>query len=719
MTQDVHTTDAAFATFPLPEGAQGHFLLHFYAVIARIIAHLDNEDAHPDSTSPFEQFPFLAGYHTLLQAFVPDIITRDEQDAFWEAYILRWESHASEAGEADNIGGIGKTNETDKSVESLRASLHLPLKALREALGLGVGEMLFLIAVGLVEEDIRFGTLFATLQAPLPARRPCLGVLGWLLSPHASGHAPIDLWATCRALLDANLLQIENATDARAEWILRVPASLWDALRGQVHAQPVPGVQFVALHHSPALHALIVPATLSERLLHLPDLLTSGLVQTIVLRGMHGSGRRTLLTAIARFLHRHTLLWEAGKPGDESWRLLGPLATLTGAMPVLRLDPMPGETLDLPALQGYSGPVGITLGRGGGLRGSLMAHALSLQIPAPDKTARHRFWESTHVALQADEMEDIVAHFLFTGGHICTAATLAQAYAALEKRQTIAAHDVRQASRTLNRQALETLATALEPARGWSDLVMNQAALEELLALETRCRQREMLHGYSGPALKHSINRGVRALFSGASGTGKTLAARALAAALNMDVYRVDLAAVVNKYIGETERNLNQVLSRAEELDVVLLLDEGDALMTNRTDVRSANDRYANLETNYLLQRLETYEGIVIITTNASSRIDAAFLRRIDAIIDFTQPEAPERWHIWQSHLSATHTVRPAFLQEVATRCVLTGGQIRNAALHATLLALESAALVDDSHVERAVRREYRKIGAACPLRVL
>ena len=126
----------------------------------------------------------------------------------------------------------------------------------------------------------------------------------------------------------------------------------------------------------------------------------------------------------------------------------------------------------------------------------------------------------------------------------------------------------------------------------------------------------------------------MRALFSGASGTGKTLAARILAAELGMDLYRVDLASVINKYIGETEKNLHRVLARAEELDIILLLDEGDALLGQRTDVKSSNDRYANLETNYLLQRLESYQGIVLVTTNAAQNIDSAFQRRMDVVVN-------------------------------------------------------------------------------------
>src|SRR5207302_3530655 len=141
------------------------------------------------------------------------------------------------------------------------------------------------------------------------------------------------------------------------------------------------------------------------------------------------------------------------------------------------------------------------------------------------------------------------------------------------------------------------------------------------------------------------------ALFSGPSGTGKTLAARLLAAALQMDLYRLDLSAVVNKYIGETEKNLNQLFARAEELDVILLLDEGDALLTQRTSVQTSNDRYANLETNFLLQRLESFEGILIVTTNAGQRIDTAFQRRMDVVIPFQAPDVAERWSIWRLHL--------------------------------------------------------------------
>ncbi len=671
----------------IPSGAQGHFLLHFYAVVARVLARLESAGAGEQDSMYAERFPFLATYRNILHALVPGEISQGTQVAWWDAQIASFQAQAQE---------------------------HLPLRALMDAAGLDINEVHVLIAAGLVEEDIRFGALFAALQEPLVARRPCIGLLNWLLSEASS--EPDDAWHAVRLLLDMGLLVAENRADPRAEWLLRVPPAAWDALRGRPLPKPAPGITLQSAADFPALDNLILPAAVHTRIQRIPELFRNEQVTALVLRGMNGSGRRTILGAIARSMGRSVLLWESGTPGDDNWRLLGPLATLSGAMPILRCDPGPGETLDLPALPGYSGPVGIPLGRAGGLRGPLIAHSLSLNIPPPDHEARRRFWQVTQVPVQEDVQDEIITRFLLTGGYITKTAALAHAYATLDNRPAIVVADVQQATRALNRQALETLATHLEPVDD-IDLIVGSATSTELRTLEARCNEREALRERTGRAFTNNLTRGVRALFSGPSGTGKTLGARVLAAKLQMDLYRVDLAAVVNKYIGETERNLNQVLSRAEELDVMLLLDEGDALMTNRTEVRNANDRYANLETNYLLQRLENYEGIVLITTNAGNRIDTAFSRRLDVIIDFAPPEAPERWLIWQSHLPQEHSVSQDFLQEVASRCNMTGGQIRNAALHATLLALGDGGKVTDAHLDAAVQREYRKAGAACPLR--
>jgi len=407
---------------------------------------------------------------------------------------------------------------------------------------------------------------------------------------------------------------------------------------------------------------------------------------------------------------------DLSRTDDERWRLVGPLATLLNALPVIVLDLAPGETAELPRLHGYAGPLGVVLGKQGGLSGAATERALSLTLETPGVQARRLHWQQSSGAHLVGELDVVCERFRLTSGNIRRTAALAQSYMALAERLEVALVDVQEASRALNRQALETLAQHVPTTGDWSHLAVADETLRELINLESRCRHREHLHTAVGVALRTQLNTGVRALLSGPSGTGKTLAARLLASVLQKDLYRLDLSAVVNKYIGETEKSLNQVLARAEELDVILLLDEGDALLTRRTNVQTSNDRYANLETNYLLQRLESFEGILIVTTNASSRIDDAFQRRMDVVVDFRLPDVAERWAIWQLHLPAEHAIDLSFLREVAVRCILTGGQIRNAVLHASLLGLNDGGTMT-AHVETAVQREYRKMGAVCPLR--
>jgi SpoVK/Ycf46/Vps4 family AAA+-type ATPase len=262
-----------------------------------------------------------------------------------------------------------------------------------------------------------------------------------------------------------------------------------------------------------------------------------------------------------------------------------------------------------------------------------------------------------------------------------------------------------------------TLASRLEVTGGWDHIVVPAATMAELRTLERRCRRRERLAATLPAMLAGGLGPGVRALFTGPSGTGKTLAARLLASELDKDLYRLDLSGVVDKYLGETEKNLDRVLDHVEALDVVLLIDEGDALMAKRTDVHSSNDRYANLETNYLLQRFDSFDGIVVVTTNAEQHVDSAFERRMDVVIDFVSPGALDRRRLWDAHLPAEHRVQDEVLDDVAARCALTGGQVRNVVLHASLLALEEERGVATEDLVAAVRREYVKQGAVCPLR--
>jgi SpoVK/Ycf46/Vps4 family AAA+-type ATPase len=660
--------------------------VNFHAAVYRLVNHLrrQGEAAGRSLDRSLAGHPFLHGYLEAMAPFLPDELDWDETLSWWERQVAAWEGDA--AGQA------------------------LPLVALTRQGVVNFDTRMALLTTGLVEEDARFGAVFADLQHPLQERRPCLDTVAAV----AGGG---DAWSVGATLLAAGLVEPANPHAPRPEWLLRVAPDLWEVLRGQ----PEPALAAWCRHRPrdrlADLDELAVPTGLADRLRAVPELLASGQAGALVLRGMRGSDRRAVSGAVARSLGRGVLLVDAERvPGEDHWRRVGPLCTALGALPVLVYDLPPGESVEVPTLVGYEGPVVVVLGREGGVRGDALGRSVTVELPPAEAQERRRHWERALAGHPIEDVELVSERLHLPPAHIRQAATIAIAVAALDRRETVTVDDVRDACRTLNRQLLDTLAVRLEPAGSWEQLVVSDLAGAKLRELERRCRHRERLLGRLAPAFLPGTNRGVRALFTGASGTGKTLAAKILAAELGMDLYRVDLAAIVNKYVGETEKNLHRVLSTAEELDVLLLIDEGDALLGARTEVRSANDRFANLETNYLLQRLETYQGIVVVTTNAGENIDSAFQRRMEVVVNFVEPGPLERWHIWQIHLPDDHQVPFELLRDVAERCAMTGGQVRNAALHATLLALDDGGIMHGAHLEAAVAAEYGKAGAISPL---
>lgn len=682
MTVTETTLPETSQTYEVEYSPAGHFQLHLSRLIGRLTASLFQTLPPEQRERLLADYPFVEGYQRQLTGLP------------FENWLAQFETEYTG---------------------------HLPLRAAQDDLAVTGRSLDLLLAAGLIEEDIRFGALFAALQDPLVSRQPCLGILNWLLA--GDGNQPEEpIWQAAETLAGRGLLAVQKDEGAvRLEWTVQVPLPVWDALRGLRSAQPAPRLARQPAISFPDLNGLILPERLHEQLRHLPAMVAQGQLDTLVLRGMTGSGRRTSLGAIAQVLGRDLLLHSGDSPdqpglSDDDRRLLGPLASLTNALPVIRLAAGAGETIQVQRLPGYSGTLGIAMSRIGGLEGSALENALTLTLPPPAEAQRALFWAASGLPLSQTDVATVANRFLLTGGRIIRVGRLAHNRMHLDGRDRANPDDVRTAMRAVNRQVLETLAAPLPAVPGWPSLVVAERVAEELQVLEARCRGREQLLAHVGPAFAHSLNRGVRALFSGPSGTGKTLAARALAGALQMDLYRVDLASVVNKYIGETEKNLNRIFTYAEELDIILLLDEGDSLMTRRTDVKGANDRYANLETNFLLQRLESYEGIILITTNAAQRIDQAFVRRLDVVVDFILPEAEERRLLWQLHLPEDHQIDDAFLERAIQRCKLTGGQIRNTALHAGLLALGRGQPVSAADLFEALQREYRKAGHPYPL---
>ena len=265
------------------------------------------------------------------------------------------------------------------------------------------------------------------------------------------------------------------------------------------------------------------------------------------------------------------------------------------------------------------------------------------------------------------------------------------------------------ACRVSARARLDDLAQRIEPAADWDDLVLPAAQLQTLRDIAAQVRQRTRVYETWGFAAKGARGLGISALFAGASGTGKTMAAEVLASELRLDLYRIDLSQVVSKYIGETEKNLRRVFDAAEEGGAILLFDEADALFGKRSEVKDSHDRYANIEVSYLLQRMEAYRGLAILTTNLKSALDPAFLRRIRFVVQFPFPDAAQRAEIWRRIFPAQHADRGPRRDKLA-RLNVAGGNIRNIALNAAFLAADAGEPVRMGHLLRAARSEYAKL---------
>jgi SpoVK/Ycf46/Vps4 family AAA+-type ATPase len=265
------------------------------------------------------------------------------------------------------------------------------------------------------------------------------------------------------------------------------------------------------------------------------------------------------------------------------------------------------------------------------------------------------------------------------------------------------------ACRTQARTRLDDLAQRLEPTATRDDIVLPDLQLEVLRDITLHVRHRTEVYEHWGFAAKSSRGLGISALFAGPSGTGKTMAAEVLARELRLDLYRIDLSSVVSKYIGETEKNLRRVFDAAEESGAILLFDEADALFGKRTEVKDSHDRYANIEVSYLLQRMESYRGLAILTTNFRTALDTAFTRRLRFVVEFPFPRAAEREEIWRRIFPAPTPVADLDLRRLG-RLNVAGGSIRNIALNAAFLAAAAGEAVTTEHVVRAARREYAKV---------
>ena len=326
------------------------------------------------------------------------------------------------------------------------------------------------------------------------------------------------------------------------------------------------------------------------------------------------------------------------------------------------------------------------------------------RVARPDRNAQRILW--THALgddAVTDLVDDLVEQFDFSPEMIARAAR------AVPREHGLSARALWDTCQQQVSWRIDDLAQRITTRQKWADLVLDADSTAQLHEIAHQVAQRARVYERWGFAARLTRGRGITALFAGASGTGKTMAAEIIAGELGLELYRIDLAGVVSKYIGESEKNLRRVFDAAEQSGSILFFDEADALFGKRTDVKDSHDLYANIQVNYLLQRMEDYRGLAILATNRKNALDRAFLRRLRFVIDFPFPEPASRERMWRNAFPAD-TPTAAFDYEFLARLEIAGGNIRNIALNAAFLAAADGGVVTERHVMHAVRREYAKM---------
>jgi hypothetical protein len=350
-----------------------------------------------------------------------------------------------------------------------------------------------------------------------------------------------------------------------------------------------------------------------------------------------------------------------------------------------------------------------------GALGGLASGTIPVTVPGAGYRERRSCWadglSATGTDLPESDLDALAARFRISTPRIAEAVATAVAVSAL-RQEAPAAADLFAAARSQSGHELESEAQKVEPRYRWQDIVLTADQNEQLHEICDQVRLRHVVYEDWGFDRKLSLGRGLSILFSGAPGTGKTMAAEVIAGELGLDLFRIDLAQVVSKYIGDTEKRLESIFRHAEATDAVLLFDEAEALFGKRSEVKDSHDRYANIEVAYLLQRMEAYDGVTILATNLRKNLDTAFMRRLQFAVDFPNPDRAMRLEIWRRLWPDPQRLAPdADLEFMADQFNIPGGLIRNIALKAAFLGAQDDGPITLRHLLWAARRELQKMG--------
>jgi SpoVK/Ycf46/Vps4 family AAA+-type ATPase len=654
-----------------------------------------------------------------------------------------------------------KLNESLKKLESgirerreasLKEGVYLSLPCLSQLFHLNAFEEQCLV-IGLAPElDRKYERLYAYLHDDVTRKKPSVDLVQTLLCNTVQEKLESRLAFDPQGpLLKYRLLQLtESSPDGPAPLpsrLLKLDDRIGNFLLGfgQIDARFESIARLVAPQTEP--DHIMVADDVQRRIRrlvhsHLGEMRSARQTVVFYFHGPYGSGKRLLAKVICHDRGLPLLIGDVERmiggqlPFEEMVWLLGREAVLQQS--VLCLENFDCLLTDddkyqsqlkflLEAIQCFSRLTFLLGSRPWKPKGLLNERIfIDLEFPIPDDRARKHLWEGYlkgYYQLADDvDLRALANQFRFTPGQIRDALKAAENLAWWrspvsssdkapdDERITMA--DLYSACRAQSNQKLSTLARNIDLKYAWNDIVLPSDQMNQLREICNQAKYRHIVYGEWGFGRKLSLGKGLNALFSGPSGTGKTMAADVIANELRLDLYKIDLSQVVSKYIGETEKNLDRIFTEAQTSNAILFFDEADALFGKRSEVKDAHDRYANIEIGYLLQKMEEYDGIAILATNLRQNMDEAFVRRMHVIVEFPFPDEEYRRRIWEVVFPCEAPLGNDIDFGVLAREVkLPGGNIKNIAVTAAFYAAHDGGVIQMMHLLRAVRQEYRKLG--------
>ena len=656
--------------------------------VRRLVAHRRDEDAAPDD-------PFRGLY-----------ISDDHIDR------MLAETASSRLVSWEDEGALKALEEEASTAEA--TGIDIRLRSLARRADLAELDLDILLVCLAPDLDSRFERLYGYLNDDVTRRRPTIGLALELAGASPWSATSRSRFAPGAPLIENGLVLVEEPDRPLLSRTVRVPDRVAGHLLGDARADPAVAGFIRAT----------TPAATSDRVVAPLGTLIGEGTRLAYLREQPGASAPPVAVAALNTAGHKALVVDAGH--------IGPSEDLLSIARVLRRE----AVIDGAGL--VIGPVEALLSRGdeavrvfSSMEGPVVLHGkvgwdpnwsrhvpVLVDLARSSPVERREQW-SGRLAERIDgsagvadaSIADVAAQFTLTVEQVERAVTAATLEARMDGLPLELPH-LRAGARLQNGTSLDRLARRIQPAVGWDDLVLASSTLECLHELAGRARCRDRVLDEWGMRPGGGRGRGITVLFGGDSGTGKTMSAEVVAGELGLDLYTVNLATVVDKYVGETEKNLERIFTEADGVNAVLLFDEADALFGKRSEVRDANDRYANIEVAYLLQRMESFDGLAILATNLRANVDEAFARRLDMVIDFPTPDFELRLRLWDKCLAPgvprSADVELGFL---ARSFDLSGGNIRSIALTAAYMAADRGTPVGMEDLVRSVQREYRKLG--------